>query len=195
VNDNDPDLDPITIILGSITSPASGGSAIADSTNTGIIYTPGTGFTGSDTFTYQITDGTLQSNLATVTVNVCCIEIMDIRLWPPTNPNYIQVEIKNHCGMPLILANKVQLTWEFTIDPVAPCCGGTAYLKKPGGGPLVYVKNNYLPLYYDGDSNKQKCEVKGNACFTLKLTALVPPTGCSCDTIVKGCVSDLTLCP
>jgi Bacterial Ig domain len=33
-------------------------------------YTPNAGFTGSDTFTYQVTDGSLYSNFATVTVTV-----------------------------------------------------------------------------------------------------------------------------
>ena len=33
-------------------------------------YTPMSGFTGTDTFTYYATDGTNQSNVATVTINV-----------------------------------------------------------------------------------------------------------------------------
>src|SRR5204863_1203653 len=35
-----------------------------------VTYTPNTGFTGTDTFTYKASDGTNQSNLATVTIKV-----------------------------------------------------------------------------------------------------------------------------
>ncbi|HEX8833745.1 MAG TPA: Ig-like domain-containing protein, partial [Abditibacteriaceae bacterium] len=41
-----------------------------------IYYTPNSGFTGTDTFTYQVSDGFIQSGTATVTVNVS----------PPNNP-------------------------------------------------------------------------------------------------------------
>ncbi|MDD9912760.1 MAG: Ig-like domain-containing protein [Alphaproteobacteria bacterium] len=64
-NDIDPEGDPLSIT--SATSPTNGTITI----NTGgtITYTPSTGFSGTDTFTYTITDGT-NFDTATVTVNV-----------------------------------------------------------------------------------------------------------------------------
>jgi len=192
-NDNDPDGDTITI---SSVGTANLGTPTIVSGGTAIQYVHTSTTSGSDSFTYQIIDGALTAS-ATVYINICCIEIVDIS----TIADSVQVKIKNHCGMNLKLYlfpphdDRVILTWEFTIDPVAPCCGGAAYLTEPSGpGPLVYSTTNRLPNCPNGATKTQKCKVKGNACFTLKLTALVPPIGCSCDTIVKGCVSDLTLC-
>ena len=38
-----------------------------------VLYTPQFGFTGTDTFTFKVSDGTYNSNIATVTINVACI--------------------------------------------------------------------------------------------------------------------------
>jgi hypothetical protein len=192
VNDGDPDGDPI--FVSDIPIPPSSGTATIVGGGTAIQYNPGT-FFGTEQFTYEIDDGNGGTDTAIVTVDVCCVEIVDIRMHP-TNPNYIQVEIKNHCGMDLIRwRDRLQLTWDFTVDPVAPCCGGTGSLTDPpwNAGAGVYRKTNRLPLR-DGNSGTRNCMVKGNAFFTLKLTVLVPPTGCSCEKIVTGCVSNLQLC-
>jgi VCBS repeat-containing protein len=63
-NDTDVDGDALTAILAS--GPANG-SASCGSVCT---YTPNTGFAGSDSFTYQASDGRRLSNVATVTVTV-----------------------------------------------------------------------------------------------------------------------------
>ncbi|MFT5410676.1 MAG: hypothetical protein ACI9NC_003409 [Verrucomicrobiales bacterium] len=67
-NDSDPQGDPLTP---SVTSPPSSGtgSATVNPNNT-IHYAPGTGFSGFDSFTYQIDDGNGNTSSATVTVNV-----------------------------------------------------------------------------------------------------------------------------
>ncbi len=65
-NDSDPDGDLLSPTA--VSDPASGSaSAHADGT---IRYEPDAGFTGTDTFTYQATDGQAASNTATVTVRV-----------------------------------------------------------------------------------------------------------------------------
>jgi large repetitive protein len=63
-NDTDVELDPLTVI--SISVPAHG---TAVPTEGGITYTPNTGFTGTDSFTYTVSDGIL-SDVATVTIEV-----------------------------------------------------------------------------------------------------------------------------
>jgi VCBS repeat-containing protein len=65
-NDSDPDGDQL-IVAGNNTSPAHGTLALAE--NGSFVYTPNAGFNGTDTFTYQASDGQLRSNVATVTIN------------------------------------------------------------------------------------------------------------------------------
>jgi uncharacterized repeat protein (TIGR03803 family) len=63
-NDTDPDGGSLSIV--SVSAPAHGGTAIAP--NGSITYTPAAGFTGTDSFTYQVTDN--QGGFATATVTV-----------------------------------------------------------------------------------------------------------------------------
>jgi len=67
-NDNDPDLDPLTVT--GVTQPANG-EAVANLDNT-VTYTPASGFAGSDSFTYSISDGQGGTASATVGVTVNC---------------------------------------------------------------------------------------------------------------------------
>src|SRR5262245_30126631 len=64
-NDTDPDGNPLTIT--SVTQAAHGTVTIS---GTNVIYTPASGFVGTDSFTYAITDGQGGSAIGTVTVNV-----------------------------------------------------------------------------------------------------------------------------
>ncbi|MHB1036317.1 MAG: Ig-like domain-containing protein [Pirellulales bacterium] len=64
VNDFDADGDPLTAAL--VSGPAHGTLNLASSG--AFVYTPEAGFTGADTFTYRVGDGTLDSNLASVTI-------------------------------------------------------------------------------------------------------------------------------
>nr|OEJ72561.1 hypothetical protein BH720_23960 [Desertifilum tharense IPPAS B-1220] len=65
-NDSDPENDPLSAILE--TAPANGNLTLnADGS---FSYTPNPNFTGSDRFTYRANDGSLNSNLATVTLTV-----------------------------------------------------------------------------------------------------------------------------
>jgi uncharacterized delta-60 repeat protein len=65
-NDSDPDGDPLTAHL--VTAPSHGSLTFrADGT---FDYTPDADYVGTDTFTYRANDGTLDSNLATVTITV-----------------------------------------------------------------------------------------------------------------------------
>ncbi len=76
-NDSDPEGDTLEAIL--VTQPANGTLTLnPDGTFT---YTPDAGFSGIDTFTYVANDGTSDSNIVTVTINV--IEAND----PPAGTN------------------------------------------------------------------------------------------------------------
>ena len=69
-NDVDPDGNPITIVNVGPTS-ANNGSVMINSGR--LTYTPPANFTGQDTFTYTITDGTATSAPATVTITVATV--------------------------------------------------------------------------------------------------------------------------
>lgn len=73
-NDSDPDGDALTITA--VTAPANGSASISGAV---VLYTPRAGFTGSDSFSYTISDGALT---ATATVNIT------VRIAPPVaNPD------------------------------------------------------------------------------------------------------------
>ncbi len=65
---NDTDPDDQTLIIETATSPAHGTLQMFN--NGAFIYTPNTGFSGEDGFTYRVTDGTVVSNFTTVTIIV-----------------------------------------------------------------------------------------------------------------------------
>jgi VCBS repeat-containing protein len=67
-NDTDPDGNPLTATVVTGSGPTHG--TLAFNPNGGFTYTPAANFNGTDTFTYQASDGTTQSNPATVTITV-----------------------------------------------------------------------------------------------------------------------------
>jgi hypothetical protein len=67
-NDTDDDGDALTAAL--VTGPTDGSLASGLNADGSFIYTPNAGFTGEDSFTYVANDGTADSNVATVTIQV-----------------------------------------------------------------------------------------------------------------------------
>jgi hypothetical protein len=65
-NDEDADGDALTVIW--LSQPKNG--TLVFNANGTITYTPKKGFTGTETFTYKLTDGLAESNIATVTITV-----------------------------------------------------------------------------------------------------------------------------
>jgi VCBS repeat-containing protein len=65
-NDTDADGNTLTAVLVATTSQGT----LSLAANGSFTYTPSTDFTGTDTFTYRASDGTLQSGVTTVTLNV-----------------------------------------------------------------------------------------------------------------------------
>ncbi|WP_298303488.1 Ig-like domain-containing protein [uncultured Erythrobacter sp.] len=67
-NDSDPDGDPLTVT----SADAQNGTVVIEADGT-VTYTPNPGFNGSDTITYEISDGNGGTSIATVTVTVADI--------------------------------------------------------------------------------------------------------------------------
>jgi VCBS repeat-containing protein len=65
-NDSDVDGDALSAVL--VAGPSHG--TLALNAGGGFTYTPAANFNGADAFTYRVSDGTLQSNTATVTITV-----------------------------------------------------------------------------------------------------------------------------
>src|SRR5436189_5946341 len=66
--------------------------ALTGSANGGFVYTPNSGFTGMDTFSYSANDGTVDSNTALVTITVrdtqppaLSASVATGTLWPPNH--------------------------------------------------------------------------------------------------------------
>jgi len=66
-NDTDPNNKPL--IITNLTQPSNGTATLSVDNKT-VTYTPNPGFHGTDTFTYTANNGTVDSNVATVTVTV-----------------------------------------------------------------------------------------------------------------------------
>jgi len=76
-NDIDLDGDPIWVLSGSLVY--SGPGSVGLSTDGSFEYTPAVGWTGTDSFTYEVTDGVC-SDEATVTINVIDLKGIDVNV-------------------------------------------------------------------------------------------------------------------
>lgn len=76
----DPDNEPLTWSI--VTPPVNG---VLSGTAPNLTYMPNAGFTGADSFTFKVNDGALDSNVATVSIDVC----------PSTAPTDIVLSDKN----------------------------------------------------------------------------------------------------
>ncbi len=105
-NSSDPDGDPLTAVL--YAGPAGTGpfhGTLSLNPNGAFVYTPNANFSGTDSFTFRAYDGSLYSNVATVTLTVKAI--------PPTAANdaYTVNEYASlTVGAPGVLANDTATT-------------------------------------------------------------------------------------
>jgi hypothetical protein len=137
-NDTDPEGTELTI--GDVSSPANGGTAVNNGDGT-ITYTPADGFSGSDSFTYTASDGSL-SDAATVTVTVNAPPapgVLGLRTEPPPTVSSGQVlqpepevELLSASGDPLQVAGVTVSAVPVPAD--AATLGGTTSLTTDGNG-------------------------------------------------------------
>ena len=69
-NDSDPNRDAIKVVTATVTAAAHGTVTIGATGDGTFTYVPNANYNGTDTFTYQVTDGRLVSNFATVTITI-----------------------------------------------------------------------------------------------------------------------------
>jgi hypothetical protein len=84
---NDSDVDGDGLLPVPLTAPAHG--AIVVNPNHTITYTPAAGFNGTDSFTYRATDGSLDSNIAIVTIQVAGERPLQVDSFVQTSTGFV----------------------------------------------------------------------------------------------------------
>jgi hypothetical protein len=97
----DPDVGPDGWFVADYSNPDHGSIDTLDAATGAFGYTPDTGFTGDDTFTYSIGDGEFESDSATVTIHVvpsCTTEPVDLA---SGSPDTIHISTGGGSGAPV----------------------------------------------------------------------------------------------
>jgi len=127
---NDDDADGDTLSVTNLTAAAHG-AALLNPDGT-ITYTPNPGFLGTDTFTYTANDGTADSNVATVTVQVINT--------PPVSVNDSASTFKNIPVTIAVLANDTDADGDgLSVTNLSGAAHGTAHLN--ADGTITYTPN------------------------------------------------------
>jgi VCBS repeat-containing protein len=127
---SDADGDSLTFSI--VTNPGLGSAVITNQATGAFNYTPNSGVSGSDSFTFKANDGVVDSNVATV--NVTIVEVND----PPTAENMAIVTDRN-------VALSGQLSGSdpdgdaLTYSIVSNGAKGTAEITNPGSGAFTYT--------------------------------------------------------
>jgi VCBS repeat-containing protein len=91
-NDTDADSNPLTAVL--VTNVSHGILSLA--ANGGFTYTPTTGYSGPDSFTYKANDGTIDSNTVTVSLTVTAPAATLVGAWQMENNAQDSSTYANH---------------------------------------------------------------------------------------------------
>ncbi|MDX9843479.1 MAG: Ig-like domain-containing protein [Aquabacterium sp.] len=152
---NDTDIDSTTLSIASVTA-GKGGSVVLNADGT-VTFTPNADFTGAADFTYTVSDGSLTSEPATVTVNVAAVN--DLPVIDPNSPNY----------------NPNSGNYSVTTDEDQPV-SGQVLASDPEGGALTYATgtgpaNGSVTVNPDGTWTYQpKPDYNGSDSFTVTVT-------------------------
>ena len=116
---SDPDGGTLTCSI--LTQPTSGGTATVASDCSSGTYTPAAGFTGSDSFVYQVSDGSF-TDTATVSITVTGAppEKLTIDIRPGSYPNTINLKSKDVISVAILTSATFDAT---TVDPSSVCFG------------------------------------------------------------------------
>ena len=114
LNGSDSDDDDLTYII--VTNPVHGTVTINTPTNNKAIYIPKADYSGNDTFTYKVNDGTIDSNIATVSIDVIADPVNHL---PVASTISVDVQ-KNTAKKITLLANDIDgddLTYSIVTSP------------------------------------------------------------------------------
>ena len=124
-NDTDPEGNALTASL--ISQPSNG--SVTFNNNGSFVYTPNTDFFGSDSFTYQASDGLATSNIATVSINVISDGNTSNQPFAPVipgsidDPGLLGTRIDTQPGAPPFSLDHVTTTVDYSGFTNAPSYG------------------------------------------------------------------------
>ncbi len=141
-NDTDAQSNPLTAVLdagpshGSVTLNAGGG----------FTYTPATGYAGTDSFTYHARDGSLDSNVVTVSLNVQSLSVLngsfesDLSGWTNTGNLSVQTAAPYAAtdGLKLVALNQGNTAPNGYLSQTFPTIVGRGYTLSFDAGVLAY---------------------------------------------------------
>lgn len=137
---DDADLDPITFnVVGNPTNGAVTGTA------PDVTYTPNANFAGTDSFTFQASDGGANSNLATVTINVAGVNDA-----PSASPDSFSIAGNDvlNIGAPGVLGNDTDIDGD-SLSAVLVLSASNGTLNLNSDGSFDYTPD---PLFQGADS-------------------------------------------
>ncbi|WP_422049928.1 beta strand repeat-containing protein [Shimia sp.] len=128
--DNDTDLDGDTLTITTLGAASHG--SVADNGDGSVTYTPNANFNGSDSFTYQISDGNGGTDSGSVSVNIAPVNDAPIAVNDATTTNEDTAVVIN------LLANDTDLDGDsLTISNIGPASNGTVV--DSGNGTVTYT--------------------------------------------------------
>jgi VCBS repeat-containing protein len=147
-NDTDAESNPLTAILN--VGPSHG--TLALNSSGGFTYTPTTGYSGTDSFTYHANDGSLNSNIATVslTINAQASAIVvngsfetDFTGWTKTGNQSVESALpyKATAGSKLVVFNSGDLKANAVLSQTLTTVIGQTYTLSFDAGVFSYNKN------------------------------------------------------
>ena len=137
LNDADPDGDTISAVLVSAPAHAAAFTLNADGS---FSYTPTANWSGHDSFTYRATDGSLDSNIATVTISVSPVNDAPVQVFTGTNFNGVY-SYNDFSGNWFVQSTPVD-TGTIQCKPQ----GGVLHLSNSAGG----SSSSGVIVYFDG---------------------------------------------
>lgn len=157
-NDTDADGNPLTAAV--VAAPTKG--TLVLNADGSLSYTPGANYNGSDSFTYRVSDGTLNSNTATVTITVSPVNDAAVAV---ANSYSVNEDTTLTVAAPGVLANDTDLEGNaLTAVQIAAPAKGTLTLNANGGfsyvpNANVYGTDSFSYRANDGSANSNTATV------------------------------------
>ncbi|MEJ2258078.1 MAG: Ig-like domain-containing protein, partial [Woeseiaceae bacterium] len=146
-NDSDPERH---VLVPTVVSPPSNGN-VSLGRDGRVYYAPDPGFTGTDSFTYTVSDGDLDSNEATVTITVKAVNL------PP---------VANADAYPVPAGGQLKVAGPGVLNNDSDPDGGTLSVVEV----VSYPPNGALYIYPDGGFDYNPLGFVGTESFTYKVS-------------------------
>ena len=152
-----PDLGE-TLTIVSVIQPANG-TVVVTGGGTGLTYAPVTGFTGTDPFTYTVSDGNGGTDTATVTATVAAVNTKPVNTLPPPQQTIedTQLTFASAAGNAISVsdANNSNLTVQVSVTNGTFTLGATTGLTVTGNNTATVTAQGTLAALNNGLNNSR----------------------------------------